>query len=92
MTCPCWSRAVEIGPVAGDLDVRFVEEPASARRMPGRPSGVDELRGESLHPPIDSHVVDGDATLGQQFFDVAVGQPVAQIPAHRHGDHLTRNR
>ena len=31
-----------------------------------------------------------DATLGQQFLDVALGQAVAQVPAHRDRDHLTR--
>ena len=35
-------------------------------------------------------MIDLDTTLGQQFFDVTVGQAVAQIPAHRHHDHLRR--
>jgi DnaJ-class molecular chaperone len=33
--------------------------------------------------------VDGDAALGQQFFHVAVGQSVAQVPVHRQRDDLT---
>ena len=41
-----------------------------------------------LHPPVDRHVVDLDAALGEQLLDVAVGQRVAQIPAHRDLDHL----
>jgi hypothetical protein len=35
-------------------------------------------------------VVDLDATLGQQLFDVAVGQAVAEVPADRDCDHLRR--
>jgi hypothetical protein len=35
-------------------------------------------------------VVDLDATLGEQFLDVAVRQPEAQIPTDRHDDHLGR--
>ena len=48
--------------------------------------------GEPLDPAVDGDVVDGDAALGQQFLNVAVGQAIAQIPAHRHGDHLPRKR
>jgi hypothetical protein len=54
------------------------------------PGGVEEQRGEPLHPPVHRHVVDVDAAFGQEFFDVSVGQPVAQIPAHRQRDHLGR--
>jgi hypothetical protein len=43
-----------------------------------------------VHPPIQGHVVDLDATLGEKFFEVPVGQPVAEVPAHRHQDHLGR--
>ena len=39
-----------------------------------------------------SQAIDLDTTFGQQFLDVAEGQAVAQIPAHRHHDHLGRNR
>jgi hypothetical protein len=35
-------------------------------------------------------VVDLDAALGEQFFDVAVGQSAGQLPAHGHNDHLRR--
>jgi hypothetical protein len=64
-------------------------EPPSSGRVPGRPGGVDELRREGLHPPVDRHVIHIDAALGQQLLDVAIGQPIAQVPAHRNRDHLT---
>jgi hypothetical protein len=35
-------------------------------------------------------VIDLDAALGQQLLDIAIGQPVAQLPAHRDRDHRTR--
>jgi hypothetical protein len=41
-------------------------------------------------PTGDGDVIDGDAALGQQFLDVPVGQPVAQVPADRDRDHLPR--
>jgi hypothetical protein len=56
----------------------------------GEPGGVGQQRREPLHPPVDRDVVDLDPSLGEEFLDVAVGQPVAQVPAHRHHDHLGR--
>jgi hypothetical protein len=35
-------------------------------------------------------VVDLDTALGEQLFDVAAGPAIPELPAHRHGDHLTR--
>jgi hypothetical protein len=43
-----------------------------------------------LHPPVDGDVIDLDPALGQQLLDVTVRQAEAQIPAHRHRDHLDR--
>jgi hypothetical protein len=41
--------------------------------MPAGPGGGGHQRGEPLHPPVDGDVVDLDATLDEQLFDVAVG-------------------
>ena len=38
------------------------------------------------------HVIDLDAAIGQQLHDLAVGQGVPLVPAHRHRDHLTREQ
>src|SRR6266581_2321435 len=45
--------------------------------MTAHPGCLDELRGEALHPPVDDDVIDGDAPLGQQLFNIPVGQSVA---------------
>jgi hypothetical protein len=58
--------------------------------MPRWARGVDELGCEGLHPPIDRDVVNDDAAFGQQLLDVAVGESITQIPAHRDRDDLTR--
>ena len=65
-----------VDPAAGDFDVGFVDQPPVTGRVPGRSGRVDELRCEGLHPPVDRHVIHGDAALGQQFLHVAVGQAV----------------
>jgi hypothetical protein len=49
---------------------------------------VGEQRGEPLHPLVHGHVIDIDATLGQQLLDIAIREAVAQVPADRHRDHL----
>jgi hypothetical protein len=64
-------RPVQIHPPPGDLHVRLVHEPAITGGVPAGSCRVDQQRGEPLHSPIDSHMVDVDATLGQQFLDVS---------------------
>lgn len=65
-------------PAAGDLDVRFIDEPAIAARVPRRMRGVDELGGEALHPPVDLTWSISVSAFGNRLLDVAVGQVVAQ--------------
>jgi hypothetical protein len=55
-----------------------------------RAGGLCELRGKALHPPVDTDVIGGDAAPGQQLPGVPVGLSVAQVPADRDRDHLTR--
>jgi hypothetical protein len=65
--------SVQVDPPAADLDVRFIDEPAISRGMPARLGRVDEQWREPLHPTVDRDVIDLDATLGQQFFNVSIG-------------------
>jgi hypothetical protein len=78
--------AVHVPPLAGDLDVGLVDPPAGTDHVPARRCGVNQQRREALHPAVDADVVDLDAAFGEQLFDVAVGQPEAQRPAHRQHD------
>jgi hypothetical protein len=41
-----------------------------------------------LHPPVDRHMINVHATLGEQFCNVSVRESVAQVPAHRQHDHV----
>jgi transposase InsO family protein len=83
-------RPVEIGPLPGDLHVGLVDEPPVTGDMAAGPGRLDELRGEPLHPPVDGDVIHGDTALGQQLLNIPVGQAIAQVPADRDRDHLTR--
>jgi hypothetical protein len=82
--------SVHVAPHTGDFDVGLVDEPPVTGRVPGEASGVGEQRREPLHPPVDGDVIDLHTAFGQQLFDVPVGQTVAQVPAHRHGDDFGR--
>jgi hypothetical protein len=81
---------VQVSPPAGDFDVGLIDEPAVASGMSKRAGGVGKQWGESLHPPVHRDVVDLDAALGQQLFDVAIRKAVAEVPADRDRDHLVR--
>jgi hypothetical protein len=71
-------RSVQIDAPAADLDVRFVDKPTITGGVPAGPGRIDQQRGEPVHPAINRDVVNSDAALGQQLFDVSVGQPVAR--------------
>jgi len=80
-------RAVDIAPLPGDSDVGFVDLPASSDRVSAGSGGVGQQRREPLHPAGDVDVVDLDPAFGEELFDIAVGQPEAQVPAHgKHDD------
>jgi hypothetical protein len=50
--------------------------------------GVGQQWREPQYPAVDGDVVDRDAALGEKFFDVAVGQAEAQLPADRDDDDI----
>jgi hypothetical protein len=58
--------------------------------MPARPRSFNELAGETLHPPVDGHVINGHTALGQQLLDIPIRQAISQVPADRDRDHLPR--
>src|SRR6266487_1952487 len=70
----------------------LVGKPPVTGSVAARPGRLDELGGEPLDPPVDSDVIDGDSTLGQQLPGVPVGQSIAQVPADGDRDHLGGNR
>jgi hypothetical protein len=49
--------------------------------VPVGPGSLGEQRREPLHPAVAADVVDLNAPLNQEFFDVAVGEAEPQVPA-----------
>jgi len=66
--------AVDIAPLAGDLQVGLVDLPAVANGVSAGPGGLGEQAGEAEHPPVDGEVVDLDTALSEEFLDVPVGE------------------
>src|SRR6266511_3951955 len=62
----------------------------TAWRHATRPSGVGQQRREPQHPPVHDRRGRPRPPLGEQHFDVAVGQAEAQGPADREHDHIGR--
>ncbi|OHV31447.1 hypothetical protein CC117_25920 [Parafrankia colletiae] len=81
---------VQVGPAAGDLHIRFIDEPSVAGTVPVGPGRVHEQGREALYPPVDRDVIDLEAVFGQELLDVPVGLGVPQVPADRQPDHLGR--
>jgi hypothetical protein len=81
-------RSVDIAPLPGHLHLGFVDLPAVTDGVPTRPSGLGQQRREPQHPPVDRDVVNLDPALGEEFFDVAVGQAEPQVPADREDDDI----
>jgi hypothetical protein len=55
-------RAVDVAPLARDLDIGLIDLPAVTTAWPG---GLGEQRGEALDPAVDGGVVDVNAALGE---------------------------
>jgi integrase family protein with SAM-like domain len=51
---------------------------------------LDHSPAAHVRRPRLDDVIDGDSALGQQLLNVPAGQAIAQVPADRDRDHLTR--
>jgi hypothetical protein len=56
--------------------------------MTSTTGNLHELRCAPLDPSVDGDVSGVQSTLGEELFDVAVGQAITQVPTHRDRDHL----
>src|SRR5262249_23667884 len=81
-------RAIEIIPLAFDLDVRLVHPPAE----PYRPLAAMKRRFQEralLHDPtLDVGAIDWHPTFLHQFLDMPVAQGIGDIPPHPHQHNL----
>src|SRR5680860_210665 len=59
-----------------------------ADQVPTWPGRIREERGEALNPPVDGDVVGLDPTLTEELLDIAIGEPIPQIPPQGEDDDL----
>jgi hypothetical protein len=76
-------RPVQIDPPPGHFDISFIDEPPITGGMPTGTARIHQQRSEPLYPPVHTHVIDLDTTLGEQLLHVTIGEAEAQIPPHR---------
>ena len=81
-------RTAQIPWPSGHFALGSIHESAVADAVSVRAGGIGDERGEALHPLVDGGVANVDAVLGEQFFDVAVGLAVPEVPADRQQDHV----
>jgi hypothetical protein len=80
----------QVSPGPSHLQVGLIDAPPIADHVLPSSRGLGELRREPLDPPVHGDVIDLDAALGEELFDVAVGKTEPQVPADRQGDDLGR--
>jgi hypothetical protein len=83
-------RPVDIAPHSGDLDIGLLDEPPIPRQMPGRRGRVDQ---QGVNRCTHRYRVTWSTSMPRSARSSSrspVGQPVAQVPAHRQQDHLGR--
>ena len=83
-------RPIQGAPAATNLQVRFIDSPATPNRGTMHTCCVDEVRGEGPHPVIDRARIDGDTPLGQPLDHICIAQPIPQIPADGKADDVVR--
>ena len=79
---------VKIGPFAVHANVGFIDPPGAIGGLQFPPAALVQLRGVALNPSPDRGVVNWQAALGEQLFDVSVGKGEPQIPTDSTRDYL----
>jgi hypothetical protein len=79
--------AIQVGPIAGDLYIRFVDPPGPIRRaqLPANP--LIQNGSVPLDPPPNRDVVNGQASFRHHLLQVTVGERISQIPSDTENNH-----
>ena len=80
--------SVHVAPDTGNFHIGLIDEPVVTNSVTARFRCFDQLRRESLHPPVDGDVINLETAFREEFLNVAIRQSVAQLPAHRQQYHL----
>ena len=74
--------AVEIHPLAPNLDVGFVHMPFAGDAAFAPVEALQQQRRIANDPTMDGRVTDSDTALSHHFFKIAQAQIVGKVPAY----------
>ena len=83
-------RAIEVVPLAFDLDVGLIHPPAKPDWAFAAVERRFQLGAVLQDPAIDRRVVDGHPTFLHQLFDMAVAPRIGHVPPHTDQDNVLR--
>ena len=81
---------VEVTPSALHSNICLIDPPGFVGRLELTAQPLFQFGTVTLHPTPDRRVIRLQTALGEQFFDIAQRQRVAEIPAHRAKNQLWR--
>ena len=81
-------RAVKIFPRAFHFDIGFIDAVGVIRRSQVRTTPFLQFRSISLDPSVDRRLIDCEVALLHHFFEVAITDGIAQIPANAQENNL----
>src|SRR6185437_13342391 len=81
-------RSIQIHPDPFDFEVRLIDPRSIGCAFEMRSAAPVQFWCEMLHPPIDRGMVDVETSFPHHFFEVAVAERVAQIPAQAQENNL----
>ena len=81
---------IEVTPTALDSNICLINTPGFVGRLEMTAQPLCQFGAVTLDPAPDGRVIRRQAALGEQFFDVAERERIAQIPAHGTQNHLRR--
>jgi len=74
-------RAVEVILLPFDFDVGLIDAVGVAGQSQVRTNSFLQFRSICLNPPVNGRMIDREAAFLHHFFEIAITEGVAQIPA-----------
>jgi len=80
-------RPVKIHPPPPDFDIRFIYMPPTGDGSPAAIEALQQQRRVMDSPTMDCSVINGDAALRHQLFQIPEAEIVGQIPSDAEQDY-----
>jgi hypothetical protein len=81
---------IQVLPLAGDFNISFLHSPAPADRPLASTTHCGEHGQHLDRPPVNSRVIDCNATFSHHFLKLPQTERIGHVPAHARQDHFNR--